>query len=118
MTVTRPGVFADEKHALYIVAVDGVMVAQKSLLREQIVTVLVEPGRHSVSFGFHDANSWSTAPATLVFDAAAGATYELHAADSGSFGQQLLAALSTRGHWQAWMIERPTGRVVAGTAPH
>jgi len=65
-----------------------VKVAQKSIFRELIVTVLVTPGRHSVTFGFYDTFSNSITPATLVFDAAAGATYELHAADAPvSFGQ-------------------------------
>jgi len=95
-----------------------VKVAQKPIFRELIVTVLVTPGRHSVTFGFYDTFSNSITPATLVFDAAAGATYELHAADAPvSFGQGVIQAVSGRGRWQAWMIERGTGHVVAGAPP-
>src|SRR5690348_10782974 len=67
VTVARPSPFGanarmDEKITLYIVGVDGVKVAQKSIFRELIVTALVTPGRHSVTFGFYDTFSNSITP--------------------------------------------------------
>jgi len=118
LTVARPKFLADEKVTLYIIAIDGVRVAKKSIFRELIATALVAPGHHSVTFGFYDANSNSVTPATLSFDAVAGATYELHAGDApASFGQRVVQVVTTRGRWQGWMTERSTGRVVAGSDP-
>jgi len=114
VVTSSPGVFANEAHGVYIIAVDGVTVAEKAPIVEQIVGAVVRPGQHSITFGFNDGNSSSTSPATLVFEAEAGKTYELHAAETGSFGQKLLAALTTQGRWAGWLTERPTGRVVAG----
>ena len=88
------------------------------LFRDLVVTAFVTSGRHSVTFGVFDTFSNSITPATLVFDATAGATYELHAGDApASFGQHVVEVVTTRGRWHGWTVERPSGRVVAGTAP-
>src|SRR5262245_15428924 len=93
-----PSIFSiAESRGLYIVAVDGVTVKEKSIDREKIVTALVKPGEHSITFGYADGSSHSTAPATIVFDAATGVTSELTAADQPSFGGCLLARLIGQG---------------------
>ena len=114
VTVATPNIFSvSERHGLYLVAVDGVVVKEKPLIRERIVTALVKPGQHSVTLGYSDGSSYSTTPATIVFDAVAGITYEVHAADQASFGGKVLQTFTRRGEWKTWVTERPSGRVVA-----
>ena len=40
----------------------------------------------TLAIGYEDGSSRSTTPVDIVFDAAPGVTYELHAADKASFG--------------------------------
>jgi len=97
---------------------DGVQVREFSWWHTPSITeVELIPGWHTLEVSFvFDTSKKSTTNAVVRFDAQAGQTYRLLAAEvpEGFWAEASRAVFGGQGRWTAWVVDTTTGQVVGG----